>query len=133
MYLYIQNNQKVRLLCPLHFPDPGIQIFSQNSGFSKSTYLESTCYEEFPDTKIFPDKFCPGSGFAPKRWFSNIFLIYDIFLIAMDFYSLFRLVFYKIAVFKSSVFWKISRRLKYYSPMNDRSENCCARFRYVAF
>ena len=57
-----------------HVPDPGIRFFVQLSGFSKSTYLESICYGEFPDAKIFPDKICPGSGFALNPSFSDIFL-----------------------------------------------------------
>ena len=57
-----------------HVPDSGIRFFSRLSGFSKSAYLESTCYGEFPDAKIFPDKICPGSGFARKLSFSAIFL-----------------------------------------------------------
>ena len=39
-----------------HVPDPGIRFFVRLSGFSKSTYLESTCHGEFLDAKIFPEK-----------------------------------------------------------------------------
>ena len=49
-----------------HVPVPGIRFFVRLAGFSKSTYLEPTLYGEFPDVKIFPDKFCLGSGFALK-------------------------------------------------------------------
>ena len=54
-------------------PDSG--FFVRMSGFLKSTYLESTYYGEFLNTKILLDKFCPGSGFALNRSFSDIFLI----------------------------------------------------------
>ena len=33
-----------------------------------------TCYGEFRDAKIFPDQFCPGSGFALNRSFFDVFL-----------------------------------------------------------
>ena len=70
--------------------------------------MESTYYGEFLDAKILPDKFCPGSGFALNRSFSDIFLILSYQFIqndfyvpdfaglwtAMEFYSLFRLVFF---------------------------------------
>ena len=48
-------------------------VFFRLSGFSKSAYLESTCYGEFLDAKIFPDK-SPGSGFVRKLSFLAIFL-----------------------------------------------------------
>ena len=57
----------------LTFPDAGIRFFGQLSGFSKSTYLESACYGEFPDAKIFQEKFGLELGFAPKQWFLNSF------------------------------------------------------------
>ena len=55
---------------------PGRQnpVFFRLSGFSKSIYLESACYGEFLDAKIFPDKICPRSGFARKLSFLAIFL-----------------------------------------------------------
>ena len=56
-----------------HVPDPGIRFFVRLSGFSKSSYLEPTCYGEFPDAKIFLEKFGLESGFAPKQWFLNSF------------------------------------------------------------
>ena len=45
----------------------GIRFCFKMSGFSKSTYLESTRYGDFPDAKIFPDKICPGSGFVRMK------------------------------------------------------------------
>ena len=69
MVLYHAN----MIFANFHVPDPKIRFFVRLSGFSKSAYLESTCYGEFPDAKIFPDKFCPGSGFALNSPFSDIF------------------------------------------------------------
>ena len=59
-------------------PDPGIRFFVRLSGFSKSTYLESTCYGEFLGAKNFSDKFCPGSGFALNQSFSDTFLNFSL-------------------------------------------------------
>ena len=67
-----------------YVPDPGIRFFVRQSGFSKSTYLESTCYGEFPETKIFPDKISPGSGFALNQSFSDIFLNLSLMFIQND-------------------------------------------------
>ena len=55
----------VGFLGPSIFPDAGIRIYGQKSGFPKSAFLESTCYGEFFDTIFFPDKISPGSGFYP--------------------------------------------------------------------
>ena len=65
-------------------PDSEIRFFVRQSGFSKSTYLESTCYGEFLDAKKIPDKFCPGSGFCLNRSFSDIFLNLSLMFIQND-------------------------------------------------
>ena len=63
MVLYHPN----MIFANFHVPDPKIRFFVRLSGFSKSAYLESTCYGEFLDTNIFPDKIGPGSGFCLIR------------------------------------------------------------------
>ena len=70
MVLYHPN----MIYANFHVPDPGIRFFVRLSGFSKSAYSESTCYGEFQNAKIFPDKFSPGSGFALNSPFADIFL-----------------------------------------------------------
>ena len=69
-----QNNQKLRFLCLKLFPDAGIQIFCQNSSFSKSAYLEPTCYEEFTQIKISPEQILSRIRFCPEQSFLNLFL-----------------------------------------------------------
>ena len=51
-YKFLQNHQKLRFFMSLTFPDTGIRFFGQLSGFSKSTYLDSTYYVEFADVEI---------------------------------------------------------------------------------
>ena len=45
-------------------PDP---VFWPKSGFLKTSFLKSTAHENLFGKKNFPDKICPGSGFALKR------------------------------------------------------------------
>ena len=73
------------------FPDSGIRISGKLSGFLKSIYLDSRCYEEFPVAKISPKKLS-GIRFCPE-FVLDIFLLLFLFWINMEFYSLFRLVF----------------------------------------
>ena len=67
-----------------YVPDPGIRFFVRQSGFSKSTYLESTCYGGFLEAKILPDKISPGTGFALNQSFSDIFLNLSLMFIQND-------------------------------------------------
>ena len=82
--MFIQNDQKLRFLYPGFFPDAGIRILGELSGFLKSTYLDSTCSGEFLDAKIFLDKFCPGSGFALNQSISDIFLSISLMITQND-------------------------------------------------
>ena len=61
-----QNNQKLRFLCLKLFPDAGIRILCQNSGFSKSAYLEPTCYGEFTQIRISPEQILSRIRFCPE-------------------------------------------------------------------
>ena len=66
---YICPSKMIRnlgFLCPGFFPDAAIRILGELSGFWKSIYLDSTCYE----------KFRPGSGFALNWSFLDIFLLF---------------------------------------------------------
>ena len=99
----------------LHVPDPGIRFFVRLSGFSKSTYLESTCYGEFPDAKNFPEKFCPGSGFALNGSFLNVMRNFCE-LSEREYYSLFRLVKTRFTCEKASC-------LDFKNPMLERVKN----------
>ena len=75
------------------FPDSGIRILGKLSGFLKSIYLDCTCYVEFPDAKYFAEKSSFGIRFCPESiLFRHFSIIYFLFWITMEFYSLFRLV-----------------------------------------
>ena len=54
-------------ICQLCSPDVRIWFFWPKSGFLKTPFLKSTAHKNFFGKKIFPDKICPGSGFALKR------------------------------------------------------------------
>ena len=79
----------------LHHPDMIFNNFlswiPESGFFSKSTYLKSACYGEFPNTKIFQDKFCRGSGFAPKRWFFNFLFFFGLLWSSIACSGLFRM------------------------------------------
>ena len=67
-----------------HVPDSGIQFLVRLSGFSKSTHLESTCYGEFLDAKIFPDKLYPETDFDLNLSFSDLFFSVSLIFIQND-------------------------------------------------
>ena len=60
-------------LCPPTSPGRPDPVFWPKSGFSKNVFLKSIYYGKFFGTNFFPEKTCPGSGFAMLCPVSYIF------------------------------------------------------------
>merc|ERR1712018_1130249 len=60
---------------PDWFPDSPSPVFWPKSGFLKTLFLKSTLLKNIFGAKNFPDKVCPGSGFALNYPVFTIFFI----------------------------------------------------------